>query len=181
MIVGIDEAGRGAWAGPLVAAAVLMDKPVSGLNDSKLISPKRRLQLFEIINDHYQVGVGVIQPVQIDSHGLSWAVGQAMLSALKALNKPSYPVIVDGPIDYIASSKSSALIRADQTIPAVMAASIVAKVTRDKLMEALDKNLPGYDFASHKGYGTAGHLRALKSNGVSSQHRHSYKPIAALL
>lgn len=183
MIVGIDEVGRGCWAGPLVAAAVLLTTDVPGLRDSKKLSKSRRESLAAAIRaSGAAIGVGWVTPAEVDALGLSQAVRAAMLRALKSINSPYEEVIVDGNINFLAQVPCArALVRADDLIPAVSAASIIAKVARDQYMSTLPKEYEGYGFASHVGYGTAAHLASLKSLGVSDLHRRSFKPIKALL
>ena len=181
MRIGIDEAGRGAWAGPLVAAAVALNKPIKGLKDSKQLTPKKRQELYELIAENAHIGIGQVSPEEIDEHGLTWTQTKAMKQALSTLEHKDMEIIVDGRIDYIGLPNSKAVVRADSKYAEVMAASIVAKVWRDKLMAKIAMDLPGYGFASHKGYGTRAHTVALNKLGVSHQHRASYKPIAALL
>lgn len=177
MIVGLDEAGRGAWAGPLVAAAVYLPEPMPGLRDSKLMSAKGRETLYELIVKQAKVGVGLVSNLDIDKHGLSWAQRQAMAKAVEDLAITGQRIVIDGPIDYLGWFNSTAKVDADAKYPAVMAASIVAKVHRDRLMTGLEELAPGYGFAKHKGYGTKAHVEALVKLGVCRHHRISYKPV----
>ena len=182
LLIGVDEAGRGAWAGPLVAAAVALNQDVPGLKDSKLLSPRGRQTLYDVILSTAKVGIGLVEPQHIDSRGLSWAQARAMSQAVAKLGQlPPSEIIIDGIIDYLKLPNSRPLVRADSSVPAVMAASIVAKVYRDRLMGQLEDKFPGYGFASHKGYGTQAHAQALKDLGVCQIHRRSYKPVAAWL
>jgi len=187
--VGIDEVGRGCWAGPLVAGAVILssdrnieNKPVS-LRDSKKLSKKQREVAAEWIHDHaLAVGLGWVWPADIDSWGITAAVKRAMEGALAGIGMAYDEVIVDGNINYFADNpKARAIVRADDSEPSVSAASIVAKVARDKYMAGLGEQYAGYGFGKHVGYGTAAHIAALKQLGVSDIHRISYKPIKALL
>lgn len=180
--VGVDEVGRGCWAGPLVAGAVILRKEVPGLNDSKKLSKKRRDELDLLIRQSAVVGLGWVTPAEIDKIGLTQAVRLAMQRAVDELDSDYDEVIVDGNYNFLSHlSDSSAIIKADGTIAAVSAASIVAKVARDTYMEELeDKYLP-WQFARHVGYGTALHIATLKEFGVSDIHRLSYKPIKAFL
>ncbi|HEX9595085.1 MAG TPA: ribonuclease HII [Candidatus Saccharimonadales bacterium] len=180
-LIGVDEAGRGAWAGPLVAAAVALDKEIPGLNDSKRLTPKRRESFYEMILGDTQVGVGIVEPGDIDKHGLTWAQTAAMQRAVDNLGQIDAQIIVDGSVDYLNLPNSRAVVRADSWVTSVMAASIIAKVTRDKIMAGYEAEYPGYGFSAHKGYGTAIHMRALKDLGICQLHRRSYKPVAALL
>jgi ribonuclease HII len=181
--VGIDEVGRGCWAGPLVAGAVLLGGPIEGLTDSKLLSRARREALAPIIEaEAVAVGLGWVWPAEVDDWGISQAVKVAMQRALEQIAAPYDEVIVDGNINYLADNlKTRALIKADLSEPSVSAASIVAKVARDRYMADLPAQYAGYGFASHVGYGTSAHRAALNALGVSDIHRRSYKPIKALL
>lgn len=182
LIIGVDEAGRGAWAGPLVAAAVALNKDIPGINDSKTLTVKRRELFYKIILSNAQVGVGLVEPEDIDKYGLTWAQTAAMQRALDGLGQVSnVEIIVDGSIDYLNLPNSKAVVRADSFVPSVMAASIIAKVTRDKIMADYETEFPGYGFSAHKGYGTAVHMRALKDLGICQLHRKSYKPVATLI
>jgi ribonuclease HII len=187
-IAGIDEAGRGAWAGPVYAAAVVLplDRPhlpelLDGVRDSKLLSPARREALRPVIEDvAVAVGVGWAAPTEIDELGIAPATRQAMTRALSDLNGQVSALL----IDYVRLPESDlhqrALPKADARCLSVAAASIVAKVTRDRLMAKLDEDLPGYGFAQHKGYGTRQHRQALAQLGPSPIHRMSWRPLQAL-
>jgi ribonuclease HII len=189
LTVGIDEVGRGCWAGPLVAAAVLLppdlvleDGPIK-LRDSKKMTKKQREVAAEFIKkEALAVGIGWVWPAAIDSSGITQAVKTAMHEALSSLKIAYDEIVVDGNINYFADNPlSRSLVRADDLVPAVSAASIIAKVARDNYMSDIAASLPGYGFERHVGYGTAAHIAALRSLGVSSIHRRSYKPIKALL
>jgi ribonuclease HII len=182
-IVGIDEVGRGCWAGPLVAGAVLLSHPVRGLTDSKKLTKLQRERLSrEIIQSEAAIGLGWVTPAEIDTIGLTAAVRLAMERALTAITVAYDEVIVDVNFNFLAHLPgTTALIKADDTVPAVSAASIVAKVARDDYMSGLAATYPGYGFESHAGYGTAAHVAGLKQLGVSDIHRRSFKPIKALL
>lgn len=181
--VGIDEVGRGCWAGPLVAGAVLLGEPIDGLNDSKQLSKRRREVLAPIIHaEALAVGLGWVWPEEVDTWGITTAVKVAMARALEQITTDYDEVIIDGNINYLPESgKARALIKADATEPSVSAASIIAKVARDQYMAELPGAYAGYEFEKHVGYGTAAHIAALKRLGVSDIHRRSYKPIKALL
>lgn len=184
MTVGIDEVGRGCWAGPLVAGAVVLGtEPITGLRDSKKLSKKRREALAaEIHRLARAAGIGWVWPAEIDANGLTWAVKTAMERALAEVSTPYDEIIIDGNINYMPSNpKARAIIKADNSVPAVSAASIIAKVARDAYMAGLDERYAAYDFARHVGYGTAAHIAALQQHGVSDIHRLSYKPIQAML
>lgn len=183
VILGIDEVGRGCWAGPVVAGAVALDNPIAGLKDSKQLSKKQRERLAaEIEIQALAVGLGWVSPREVDELGLTQAVGLAMRRALEQIEVPYDEIIIDGHFNFLSEdSKARAVIKADASVPAVSAASIVAKVVRDKYMAGLTGQYPDYGFASHAGYGTALHLERLKLHGVSELHRRSFKPIQALL
>lgn len=191
--IGIDEVGRGCWAGPLVAGAVLLDTPIAGLKDSKLLSRKRREELSEIVKKSaVSYGLGWVSPEDIDTSGITTAVKRAMTEALKELRRryeerfhvslDGVEIIVDGHIQYLDTEPDArALIKADLTQPAVSAASIIAKVARDQYMYKMADQFPMYGFETHVGYGTATHIAALEKYGVCYLHRKSYKPIQKLL
>lgn len=188
VVVGIDEVGRGCWAGPLVAAAVALVEPIEGLRDSKKLSAKRREVLAKQIRDSSAaVGIGWVTPAEVDSLGLTKAVQLAMLRAIKQITCDYDEIIIDGDLNFfqnvtgLKTENVRTLIRADDLIPAVSAASIVAKVARDTRMAELAVEHPGYGFESHVGYGSAAHIAALKKLGVCDIHRKSYKPIKKLL
>jgi ribonuclease HII len=188
-VIGLDEVGRGCWAGPLVAAAVVLPgaHSIVGLNDSKKLSKKQRESLDLLIREKaLGIGIGWVWPEDIDSGGITKAVKIAMFRAFAQLGAEYTghydEIIVDGNINYLANvSKSSAMIKADGSIPAVSAASIIAKVARDNYMADIASEYPQYGFAGHVGYGTAEHIAALRQYGVTAIHRRSYKPIRALL
>lgn len=183
IIVGIDEVGRGCWAGPVVAGAVILTSPILGLNDSKVLSKKQREHLAQEIHKQARaVGLGWVDAATLDRVGLTTAVKWAMERALEQISIGYDEVIIDGNLNFLKENpKTRALIKADATIAAVSAASIVAKVARDNYMATMTANYPGYGFDKHVGYGTALHLERLKLHGVSSLHRQSFKPIKALL
>jgi len=182
ILVGIDEVGRGCWAGPLVAGAVILKEPIEGLKDSKKLGAARREELALLINTQAVVGLGWVDAATIDRVGLTTAVKWAMERALEAIAASYDEIIIDGSINYmLENSKAKAVIKADATMPAVSAASIVAKVARDKYMVEMALRYPQYGFDRHVGYGTALHLERLKTHGVSKLHRQSFKPIQQLL
>jgi ribonuclease HII len=179
MIVGIDEVGRGCWAGPVVAGAVLLDKPIKGLKDSKLLTKKARERLdAEIRVAAAAFGIGWVAPAEIDAWGLTEAVRIAMRRAFEAITLPYEKLIVDGNYNYFSDiTNSEAVIGADNLVPAVSAASIIAKVARDRYMADMAVQFPGYSFEKHVGYGTAAHRAALKLQGICDLHRRSFKPV----
>lgn len=178
--VGIDEVGRGCWAGPLVAGAVILREPIAGLKDSKKLSKKQRENLAAIVEkEALVIGLGWVWPEEIDRDGLTVSVRRAMELALKQIEIPYDEIIVDGNINYLAEhAGSSALIKADDLVPAVSAASIMAKVARDTYMETeAAQEYPFYGFEKHVGYGTKAHIEALGLYGPTKLHRMSYKPL----
>lgn len=183
MVIGVDEVGRGCWAGPVVAGAVLLTSEIIGLKDSKKLTKRQREAFTErIVTSKAQIGLGWVSPSEVDALGLTRAVQLAMERAVQQINAPYEEVIIDGNLNFLAHlPKTRALIKADDTVPAVSAASIVAKVARDNYMAELAKQYPGYGFEAHVGYGTAEHLASLHKLGVSDMHRKSFKPIRALL
>lgn len=183
MIVGIDEVGRGCWAGPVVAGAVVLSRPIPGLTDSKLLSKKRREELAEIIKKEAVAwGLGWVDAVDIDISGINTAVKRAMELALAEINTIYDEIIIDGHINFLSEIPGSKpVIKADLTIPAVSAASILAKVARDQYMAEAALRYPNYAFEKHVGYGTAAHIAALNLHGVCELHRLSYKPIKTLM
>ncbi len=187
--VGIDEVGRGCWAGPLVAGAVILpsqldieDKAVK-LRDSKKLSRTQREATNYWIQEHaLAIGLGWVSPTEIDEMGISESVRLAMQRALTGILIEYDEVIVDGNINYFTDNpKAKAVIKADDSVLSVSAASIAAKVARDDYMANLGDAYEGYGFANHVGYGTAAHIAALKQLGVCDLHRRSYKPIRVLL
>jgi ribonuclease HII len=180
---GVDEVGRGCWAGPLVAAAVALKRPIEGLKDSKKLSQLQREKLAAIIEtEALAIGIGWVWPEAIDNGGITQAVKSAMEEAVSAIAIEWDELVVDGNINYFNDNpRARALVRADDLVPAVSAASIIAKVARDNYMADADVHFPGYGFKQNVGYGTASHIAALKTFGVCGIHRLSYKPIRALL
>lgn len=181
--VGVDEVGRGSWAGPLVAGAVILEKPIEGLNDSKLLSKNKRESLVSVIqNRALAYGLGWVTPAEIDRLGLTNSVGLAMARALGLIHVSFDEIIIDGNFNFLAKDpRSRTLIKADQLVAAVSAASVIAKVARDQFMERAALLYPKYGFESHVGYGTTLHLEALKKFGVCELHRRSYRPIKAFI
>lgn len=178
--VGIDEVGRGCWAGPLVAGAVILGRPIKGLKDSKKLSKSQREKLAAQIQiEALAIGLGWVWPEAIDRDGISISVKRAMQMALEAIAIQYDEVIIDGNINYLQEEpKAQALIKADDLIPAASAASIMAKVARDRYMATTAREkFPEYGFEKHVGYGTAYHIQMLTAYGVTELHRKSYKPI----
>ena len=184
MIVGIDEVGRGCWAGPLVAGAVVLGESIEGLRDSKKLSKKRREVLAEQVHTTAtSVGIGWVTPAEVDALGLTKAVQLAMLRAIKQITCDYDEIIIDGSLNFfrnvtgLKTENIQTLIHADDLVPEVSAASIIAKVARDNRMAELAVQYPGYGFEKHVGYGTPAHIAALQQLGVTDIHRKSYKPI----
>lgn len=184
LVAGVDEAGRGPLAGPVVAAAVILDErnPVSGLADSKKLSPARREQLFDDIRARALCcSIAEASVEEIDRLNILQATLLAMRRAVEGLRLRPAKVLVDGnrlpPLDVLAE----AIVKGDAKIAAISAASILAKVHRDRWCIELDRAYPQYGFAGHKGYGTAEHLAALKAHGACPQHRRSFSPVAEVL
>ena len=184
MIAGIDEAGRGPLAGPVVAAAVILDdaRALSGLADSKRLSGNQRARLFDLIARHtVSKGVGLASVEEIDRLNIFRATLLAMERALTALAIAPTRVVVDGTHVPRCACPAEAIVKGDSKVPAIMAASIVAKVTRDRLMDDLAREFPAYGFERHRGYGTAVHLAALSAHGPTACHRRSFAPVRRLL
>ncbi len=183
LIAGVDEAGCAPLAGPVVAAAVILDpkKPIRGLADSKQLTPEKREELFAIIHENaIAVGIGEASVVEIDELNILRADMLAMARAVEALGIKPYLVQVDGRNKPQVPYPVQAIIGGDTNIPAICAASIIAKVTRDAIMVELDAKYPQYGFAQHKGYPTKQHLEALEQHGVLDIHRRSFKPVRIL-
>jgi len=187
MILGIDEVGRGPWAGPLVVGAVVLgDTAIVGLADSKKLSAKKRNVLSkEILEKATAVGLGWVHADELDSIGLGPALALATRRAVEQITVPYHEIIIDGTINFLKGTTKenyvSLLPKADSLIASVSAASIVAKVARDGWMTEQAVNYPEYGFERHMGYGTALHGDALALHGVTPLHRRSFAPIATLL
>jgi ribonuclease HII len=181
VIIGIDEVGRGAWAGPLVVGAVLLgnEHQLEGLTDSKLLTKKRREILDREIRVHAKaIGLGWVSAKQIDMIGLGAALKVAAARAMGYIRGEFKEIIIDGTIRLVEDERVITMKKADLLIPSVSAASIVAKVARDKYMAQIDNVFRGYGFAGHVGYGTAGHRQAIEQHGASLVHRMSFAPLA---
>ncbi len=181
--VGIDEVGRGCWAGPLVAGAVVLGSPLAGIKDSKQLTKIQREKLAAVIQSQSQaIGLGWVESTEVDELGLTAAVGLAMRRALEQITIAYDEIIIDGNYNFFPENpKARAVVKADASVAAVSAASIVAKVARDAYMADIATTYPEYGFEQHVGYGTALHLEKLKLHGVTKLHRRSYKPVQALL
>ena len=184
-IIGIDEVGRGCWAGPLLAAAVEFadNTEIAGLTDSKKLTAKRRKMLVqEIQAQAMSIGVGWVFPKEINVLGLTETVRLAMQRAIDQIPLRGQDIIIDGNYNYLPNiPNTAAVIKADGSLQAASAASVIAKVLRDEYMIQLAKTYPLYGFESHVGYGTAQHQRALEDHGVLPVHRVNYKPIRILI
>ena len=180
LVAGIDEAGMGPWAGPVVAAAVRLvpGHIPKGLDDSKQLSSARRDVCFAAIMASARVGVGIAEVDRIDRDNILAASHWAMAMAIGELGEVPGLALVDGRHAPDLGCPVRAVIGGDGLIVSIAAASIVAKVTRDRLMVAADARYPGYGFASHKGYGTSAHREAIARLGLTPLHRRSFKPIA---
>ena len=176
-VCGIDEVGRGPLAGPVVACAVIFPKDIDILyiNDSKKLSEKKREELYDVIMDNaISVGIGIESPAVIDEINILQATYKAMQSAVKNLNVTPDVLLNDAVTIPEINILQIPIIKGDLKSISIAAASIVAKVTRDRIMVEYDKLYPGYDFASNKGYGSAKHIEALKNIGKTSIHRNSF-------
>lgn len=183
-VCGIDEVGRGPWAGPVVAAAVILDQaqiPV-GMNDSKKLSAKRREALFAELQLVARVGVGIVEVAEIDAINILQATYLAMRRAVEALPiAPRYALIDGNRIPPGLPCGSEAIVKGDGRSLSIAAASIIAKVTRDRIMADLAHTFPGYGWERNVGYGVAAHAEGLKRLGVTPHHRRSFKPIHKML
>lgn len=185
-IAGVDEAGRGPCAGPLLIAAVILEDPFapiwSELRDSKEISEKNRERLFDVVSENaLAISVVEVSPEDIDTRGVHAANIDGMRRAINGLTLTPAYVLTDGYAIEGLTVPNIAVWKGDQVVTAISAASIIAKVTRDRIMRKMDLLYPGYGFAGHKGYITAAHTAALKEKGVTPIHRRSFSNIAALI
>lgn len=182
MIAGVDEAGRGPLAGPVVAAAVILcEKGIDGLDDSKKLSAKRRAELEALILAHCHVGIGIATVEEIDRINILQATFLAMTRAVEALcakGREPMHILVDGNHLPRWRWQAEAVIGGDALHPCISAASIIAKEHRDRIMVAADADHPGYGWASNKGYGSATHMEALRQLGPTPLHRRSFAPVA---
>lgn len=180
LVAGVDEAGRGPLAGPVVAAAVILDdqRPIKGLADSKVLSERRRERLFDEVRARALcVSVAEASVEEIDRLNILRATLLAMQRAVAGLRLTPHRVVVDGNRLPQLSMPAAALVKADAKVPAVSAASILAKVHRDRLCTALHASWPAYGFDGHKGYPTPSHLQALREHGACPAHRRSFAPV----
>ncbi len=184
LMAGVDEAGRGPLAGPVVAAAVMLDElhPIKGLADSKILTAPRRERLFDEIRAKalcFSIAEASVE--EIDTLNILQATLLAMRRAVQGLRLKPQLVLVDGNRIPVMDIRAEAIVRGDALVPAISAASILAKVYRDRGCLELDQKYPKYGFARHKGYGTAEHLAALNEHGPCDQHRRSFAPVRAAL
>lgn len=182
-IAGVDEVGRGPLCGPVVACACILPKnyKLDGLNDSKKLSEKKREALYEIlIKEAISYGIGIISPKRIDEVNIYQATKEAMYEAINNLNpKPEHVLIDAMPLELDVPSTS--IIKGDAKSLSIAAASVIAKVTRDRMMIELDEKYPEYGFKSHKGYPTKKHVEAVKQYGVLDFYRFTFSPISDLI
>ena len=184
LVAGVDEAGRGPLAGPVVAAAVILDDlhPIAGLADSKKLSASKRERLYdEIRAKALCCAIGEASVEEIDRLNILQATLLAMRRAVDGLRLKPTKALVDGNRLPVLDVLAEAIVKGDAKVPAISAASILAKVHRDRWCAEFDRAWPQYGFAGHKGYGTAEHLAALRQHGVTPQHRRSFAPVAEAL
>ncbi|MCL2444763.1 ribonuclease HII [Candidatus Saccharibacteria bacterium] len=185
--LGIDEVGRGVWAGPLVVGAVVLgDVKIDGLADSKVLTARRREELSEVIwEEAASVGLGWVSASEVDEVGLSEALRLATRRAVEEIDATYHEIVIDGTVNFLRGTKLekyvTCLRRADQSIAAVSAAAIVAKVARDRYMCGVAEKFPGYGFERNVGYGTRGHREALVGLGVCEEHRRSVRPVREII
>ncbi|WPB58689.1 ribonuclease HII [Xylophilus sp. GOD-11R] len=181
LVAGVDEAGRGPLAGPVVAAAVILDQPgrIRGLADSKVLTALQRERLYDLIRERALCcAIGVASVEEIDSINILQATMLAMRRAVEGLRLKPAKVLVDGNRLPTLDVMAEAIVKGDALVKSISAASILAKVHRDRLCAELDLQYPHYGFARHKGYGTAEHLAALREHGACEHHRRSFAPVA---
>jgi ribonuclease HII len=184
LMAGVDEAGRGPLMGPVVAAAVILDElnPIKGLADSKKLTARKRDKLYDEIRAKalcFSVALATVE--EIDTLNILQATMLAMKRAVEGLRLKPHKVLVDGNRLPVLSMLSEAIVKGDALVPAISAASILAKVHRDRWCVEFDLQYPQYGFAGHKGYGTTAHLAALREHGACPQHRRSFAPVAEVL
>ena len=177
IIAGVDEAGRGPLAGPVVAAAVIVDQNnyIEGIQDSKKLSKQKRIKLYDLIIKNYYYGVGIISSEEIDQINILEATKKACCMAVEALNITPEIVLVDGNMKFL-DIRYKSIIKGDNKSYSIAAASIIAKETRDRLMRLLGQEHPFYDWHKNSGYGTKYHLEAIKKHGITVHHRKSFAP-----
>jgi ribonuclease HII len=173
LLCGIDEAGRGPLAGPLVVAGVILLRRINGLKDSKKLGQQERERLYDRIVERSRYHLVIVDAAEIDDHGISWCLRKALEEIVKVLGAPEVRFLFDGNSRYGVPGIAT-MIKADGKVKAVSAASILAKVTRDRIMEELAQAYPEYGFEHHKGYGTTQHLEAIERYGYTPIHRRSF-------
>ncbi len=182
-IVGIDEAGRGPLAGPVVAAAIIIDEKFLSyeIDDSKKINEKKRSLLYEILaRDATKIGIGIVNSDEIDKMNIHNATLKAMQKSYDKIKCNNCMVYIDGIYKPDLIKNAYAIKHGDSFVPIISAASIIAKVTRDKIMLEIDKEFPVYNFKKHKGYPTKQHIEIIKKYGTCKYHRRTFKPITSL-
>ncbi|MEO1309699.1 MAG: ribonuclease HII [Pseudomonadota bacterium] len=182
-VAGVDEVGRGPWAGPVVAAAVVLDPATApeGLADSKALAAKRREALSASLHEVAEIGLGLASVEEIDRLNIGQATLLAMVRAVDALPRAPAAALVDGNRPPRLACRVRTVVRGDQVSASIAAASIVAKVARDRMMTDLAAAFPGYGWEKNKGYGAPAHRKGLDRLGVTQHHRRSFAPIAALV
>ena len=183
LIAGVDEVGRGPLAGPVVAAAVILPKDckIKGLNDSKKIPKKKHMEIFQAVKNHaLAIGIGIMDNHVIDQVNIYEATKLAMNDAVSQLQPQPQHLLIDAMRLDLPITQTS-IIKGDASSLSIAAASIIAKVTRDKIMANYDQEFPGYDFAQNAGYGTAKHLEGLAKLGLTTIHRTSFEPIKSMV
>ncbi len=183
-IAGIDEAGRGPLAGPVVSASVLLSIsfPVSGITDSKKLTPQKRAYLYEKIYEHaVSIGVGIVDPGEIDRINILKASLLSMAISVENLNPQPDCLLIDGKFRILSDLPQKPIIRGDEKSISIAAASIIAKVIRDRIMERYDQDYPQFGFSRHKGYPTKAHKEAIKKFGYCPIHRKSFKGVKEYL
>ena len=183
LVAGVDEAGRGALAGPVVAGAVIFPVQCKGLEfqDSKKISDTKRRQFFQYIQAQCVFGIGVVSAGEIDQIGIKKATHKAMRKAVDQLSIPPKKLLVDGNDQFLFSCPSQSIIRGDEIHQVISAASIVAKVVRDDIMKQMHTQYPNFDFVHNKGYGVPKHLELLEQEIYCPEHRCTYDPLFTCL
>ena len=179
-IAGIDEAGRGPLAGPVVAAAVCLpsEHDIPGLQDSKRLTERQREAVYRLIlREALAYGVGVVSHRLIDRHHILWATKEAMLRAVRQLSSVPDFLLIDGPISLPTAVDQRPIVRGDASCASIAAASVIAKVTRDRMMVAYGERYPAYGFARHKGYPTRDHYARLRAHGPCAIHRLSFRGV----
>ena len=173
-LCGIDEAGRGPLAGPLVVAGCIINKPIKGLNDSKVLSEKKRESLFDTIKENCTYHIVFTDAKTIDEKGLSACLKNSIKEIMQELKDSCEEFLMDGNTSFGIQTLQHK-IKADATVKEVSAASILAKVSRDRYMKAIAPTYPKYNFEKHKGYGTKAHVQSIKTHGRCEEHRQSFK------